>query len=45
MTTAINRIRSDALKADDTDGQDTISDNSDTATNDDKEQDICKEEE
>ena len=35
MTTAINKIQSDALEADDTDGQDTVLDDSDIATDDD----------
>ena len=43
--TAVNRIQAAALEADDTDGQDTVSDDSDTATDDDddNEQDFCKE--
>ena len=35
MTTAVNKIRSDALEADDTDCQDTVLGNSDTAIDDD----------
>ena len=45
MTTAVNKLRSDTFEADDTDGQDTVSNDSDTATDDDNEQDFYKEEE
>ena len=40
MTTAINRILSDALEADNTDSHDTVSDNYDTAADDFGEQDF-----
>ena len=43
MTTAVNKIRSDAFEVDDTDGQDTVLNNSDTATDDNNEQTFCEE--
>ena len=41
--TAVNIIQAAALEVDDTDGHDSVSDDSDTATDDDDEQDFCKE--
>ena len=41
ITTAVNQL--EAADTTDTDDQDTVSDNSDTATDDDNEQDFCEE--